>query len=45
MCLAKEDGSGYDLKEFTCGDWVFDPNIDACADPNLPANDYVCNDY
>ena len=41
MCLAKE-GGGYDLQEFTCGDWVFDPNIDACTDPNLPSNDMLC---
>jgi len=42
MCLAKENGDGYDLKEFTCGDWVFDPNTDACTDPNLPSNDLLC---
>jgi len=41
MCLAKE-GGGYNLQEFTCGDWVFDPNIDACTDPALPSNDILC---
>lgn len=41
MCLANANG-GYDLQEFTCGDWIFDPNIDACTDPALPSNDYLC---
>lgn len=41
MCMAKP-GGGYNLQEFTCGDWVFDPNIDACTDPNLPSNDMLC---
>ena len=41
MCMANANG-GYDLQEFTCGDWVFDPNTDACTDPALPSNDYLC---
>ena len=41
MCIANANG-GYDLQEFTCGDWVFDPNTDACTDPALPSNDYLC---
>ena len=41
MCMAKP-GGGYNLQEFTCGDWVFDPNIDACTDPSLPSNDMLC---
>ena len=43
MCLANANG-GYDLQEFTCGDWVFDPHIDACTDPALPSNDNLCNE-
>jgi len=42
MCLDNGNG-GYDLEVYTCGDWAFDPNIDACTDPNLPANELVCN--
>ena len=41
MCMVNANG-GYDLQEFTCGDWVFDPNTDACTDPALPSNEYLC---
>jgi len=41
MCLDNGQG-GYNLQVYTCGDWVFDPNIDACTDPGLPSNDILC---
>merc|ERR1712095_236093 len=41
MCLDNGQG-GYNLQVYTCGDWVFDPNIDACTDPGLPSNDLIC---
>lgn len=41
MCISDGNG-GYNLEEYTCGDWIFDPNIDSCTDPSLPNNDYLC---
>lgn len=31
------------LQIYTCGDDAFDPNINACVDAQLPANEHLCN--
>jgi len=42
MCIEQEDG-GFKVNEYTCGDWVFDPHVSSCVDPDLPGNENLCD--
>lgn len=42
MCVELQ-GGGFTVNEYTCGDWVFDPNISSCVDPDLPGNENLCD--
>ena len=37
------DGDGvFDIDEYSCGDFIFDPNQLTCVDPDLPGNEDLC---
>jgi len=37
------DGDGvFDIDEYSCGEWIFDPNQLTCVDPDLPGNGAIC---
>jgi len=42
MCKDADGDGEFDIIIYTCGDYAFNPNIDACVDPNLPGNCYLC---
>ena len=37
------DGDGiFDIDEYSCGNFIFDPNQLTCVDPDLPGNEALC---
>lgn len=42
ICIPTEVNGIFDIVQFDCQKYVFDPNIEACVDPNLPGNENIC---
>jgi len=41
-CLDPDGDGVFDIDEYSCGEWIFDPNQLTCVDPDLPGNDAIC---
>jgi len=44
ICLPTETEGIFDITVMDCKAYVFNPNIEACVDPNLPGNENICPD-
>lgn len=41
MCIEVSPGQ-FKVNEYTCGEWVFDPNVNSCVNPSLPGFENLC---
>ena len=41
-CSDPDQDGVFDIDEYSCGDFIFDPNQLTCVDPDLPGNDNLC---
>merc|ERR1739849_61584 len=42
VCLPTPLEGIFNIKVMDCEEYIFDPNIEACIDPNLPGNEIIC---
>lgn len=44
ICIPTETDGIFDITVMNCDEYVFNPNIESCVDPNLPGNENICPD-
>merc|ERR1712055_363533 len=42
VCVPTDTEDVFDLIVMDCEEYVFNPNINSCVDPNLPGNENIC---
>ena len=42
QCVDPEGDQLFSVEEHDCGDWMFDPNLNTCVDPDRPGNEGLC---
>ena len=41
-CSDPDQDGVFDIDQYSCGDFIFDPNQLTCVDPDLPGNEDLC---